>query len=131
MTISACFLLLFHQTIIKLVKDWSIDPNFSHGFLILPITAFMIWHKRKEFSPDLFTSSNWGLLLIAFGMLLHVVGNIGAEQFTKNVSLIVTIYGLSLFLLGGKISRKIEKIRFPAPRCLGRGRWRPGVEYEA
>lgn len=101
------FFLLYNHTIVKLVRDWSTDSNYSHGFLIPFIAAYMIWQRKDEMSADQIHANHWGLLLVLAGMALHVVGNIGAELFIMRVSIILTIAGLALYLLGSRITAKI------------------------
>ncbi len=105
--ISAAFILLYHKTIIPLVGDWSTNDNFSHGFLVPLIAGYMIWSRRDELAALKPKPSNLGLIVIGFGMLLHILGNIGAELFTMRFSIVVTLLGLSIYLLGIEIARKI------------------------
>jgi exosortase len=67
----------------------------------------MIWRKRKVLSGLPLKASNWGLLVIIFGMILHTLGNIGAELFTMRAALIVTFFGLTFYLFGLPISKQI------------------------
>ncbi|HHC24805.1 MAG TPA: exosortase/archaeosortase family protein [Desulfobacterales bacterium] len=101
------FSALFYHTIVKMVNDWSIDDNYSHGFLIPLITGYMIWQKKEELSAYELKPSNLGLIFIIMGMLLHIVGNIGAELFTMRFAIIVTVFGLSLYILGKQLTWEI------------------------
>ncbi|NLD37656.1 MAG: exosortase [Desulfatiglans sp.] len=105
--ITIAFFALFNHTIIKLVGDWFNDPNFSHGFLIPFITVYMIWHKKDELAGASAVKSSWGILFVAAGMALYILGNIGAELFIMRSSMIFTIFGIVLYMTGGAISKKI------------------------
>jgi len=39
---------LFHQTAWSMVEIWNRSETFAHGFLIVPISAWLIWDKRTE-----------------------------------------------------------------------------------
>ncbi len=101
------FSALFYHTIAKMANDWSVDDNYSHGFLIPLITGYMIWQKKEELSAYELKPSNLGLIFIIMGMLLHIVGNIGAELFTMRFAIIVTVFGLSLYILGKQLTWEI------------------------
>lgn len=101
------FLVLFYHTIVKMVNDWSIDDNYSHGFLIPFITGFMIWQKRFELQELLVKPSKWGLAVIVAGVLMHILGNVGAELFTMRTAIVVTIGGSILYLFGWQIAWKV------------------------
>lgn len=101
------FSLLFSHTIAKLVKDWSENDNYSHGFLIPVISAYIIWQIKDDLAKIELKPSLFGLLFLLAGMALHIVGNVGAELFTMRMAIIFTIAGISLFIMGSSITKKI------------------------
>ena len=101
------FCAVFFNTIVKLVKDWSIDDNFSHGFLIPFISAYMVWFKLEEIKKAEIKTSNFGIIVIIFGMLGHIAGNLGAELFVMRVSMIITLAGLIIYFLGLTLFKKV------------------------
>lgn len=101
------FFLLFNHTILKLIKDWSTNDNYSHGFLIPFITGYVIWQKREELKKLSVTPYLPGILVITAGMALHVVGNIGAELFMMRIAVIATIWGIVVYLFGKHIGREV------------------------
>jgi len=105
--LSVSFSIVFHHTVVKMVADWSTDDNYSHGFLVPFIAGFMIWQKRDKLADSKINHNNWGLMVIAAGMLIYLLGNVGAELFTMRFAIVISIFGLAVYLLGWPISRRI------------------------
>lgn len=102
------FVFLYSHTIQKLVQNWSEDDNFSHGFLIPFIAAYMIWQKKEKLSTRDIVPSTLGLFVLFMAMAMHIVGNIGAELFTMRLSIVITIFGVSIFIAGWKWTKEIS-----------------------
>ncbi|MCP4117321.1 MAG: exosortase/archaeosortase family protein [Desulfobacteraceae bacterium] len=105
--LASAFFLLYNHAIATLVYDWSNNPNFSHGFLIPFVAIYMIWHKKEALSQMARNSSRLGLPVIILGMVCYLVGNIGAELFVMRFSIIITLFGTTLYLLGGRITAAV------------------------
>ncbi len=90
-----------------LVGDWLHDPNYSHGFLIPPVAAFLVWQRRGDLAAVPVRPSAWGLAGIAFAMALLVLGAAGAEVFTERMSLLVLLASGTVFLLGWSWLRRL------------------------
>jgi len=106
--LAIAFWVLYHQTILDLISDWSNDDNYSHGFLIPFIASYMIWYRRDELVRYERNPSNWGLMAIGAGVMMFIVGNIGAELFIMRFSMIVIIAGAVLFLFGWQIFKAVS-----------------------
>jgi exosortase len=53
-----------------MVHQWTVQPDYSHGFLVVPLAAYFLWSKRGDFPrnklrPDI---RGGGLLLVAAAM---------------------------------------------------------------
>lgn len=93
-------LILYYSILKKLVGDWWIDPNYSHGFLIPLIAGYFVWERREELKRIEVKPCNWGLLLLLCGIGALVISTIGAELFIMRSSLILVLGGLILFIFG-------------------------------
>ncbi len=107
-----CFTLLFilyFKTLVFLVHDWITLPDFSHGFVVVPVSLYLVWQRRVNLKAPA-SPSNWGLPVLLFGLLLFFLGGLAAEVFTQRFSLLVVIAGLVLFLFG---KQHLKTIAFP------------------
>jgi len=96
--------------LLEMGRDWARDDNYSHGFLVPFVAAFFLWQRRERLA-GLAPRPAWsGLLLLLIGLAGLVVGEIGAEQFTKRLSLLVVLGGGVAFLAGW---RWLRAVAFP------------------
>ncbi len=100
-------ILLYFPVLKGLVYDWWHDPNYSHGFLLPLFSGYLIWVKKEELSTLPFRGSWWGMLLVAAGLILLLLGWVAGEQFTQRFSFLVVLYGGLVFLLGWPVARKL------------------------
>lgn len=105
--LTGVFVTLYSHAIATLISDWSGDPNFSHGFLIPFVAAYMVWHKKETLKTIEVKPSQAGLGVILFGMLCFLVGNIGSELFVMRSSMIITIAGMVIYLFGFQIFKAV------------------------
>jgi len=84
----------------RLLRQWSTDPDWSHGFLVPLFTGFLIWRRRNQLAEIPIRPSWAGLGIICGGLALLVAGVMGAELFLSRSSLIVVLGGLVILFLG-------------------------------
>ncbi|MFN2359072.1 MAG: exosortase/archaeosortase family protein [Desulfotignum sp.] len=101
------FFFLYHKAIAELITDWSVNPNFSHGFLIPAVALYMVWYKKNELARVPVESAKTGILVIIFGMLVHFIGNVGSELFLMRFSMIITLAGIIIYYAGYKMFWKL------------------------
>jgi exosortase D (VPLPA-CTERM-specific) len=94
------FALLYREVVVKLVRDWATDDNYSHGFLIVPIALYFIWDRRNRLVETVRRPSNLGLLVILGSLIVLLVGTLGSELFLTRISLLGSLIGTILFLCG-------------------------------
>jgi exosortase len=96
----ASFGFLYWNVIVKLVNDWWIDENYSHGFLIVPIALYFVWERRNRLALAPLKPSLLGVILILGSLATLLAGVLGSELFLTRVSTLGTIAGAILFIWG-------------------------------
>jgi len=100
--------------LVDLARQWSTDPDMSHGFLVLPVAAFVAWRRRAEIAAALRESDRvpnwWGLAIAVWGAVQMLLGTLAAQVFVARTAFLVSVTGAVLFL-GGR--RALKTLAFP------------------
>jgi len=96
---------LFWDGLSPMWGAWIGDPEYSHGLLIPPIAAFLIWQQKGRLERDSFLGSWWGVATVILGCFLLLVGQYGTIYTLVQYAYLVTFYGLVLAYTGRKSFR--------------------------
>jgi exosortase len=99
-SIAALSLWLFGPVIVHLVGQWWHNPDFSHGFFVPLFSAFVVWQERDRLAQIPLRPSWSGLALLAFGLCIFIIGQLGAELFLARSSMLLALAGLIVLFLG-------------------------------
>jgi len=94
------FVLLYRHVFAKLAFDWWNDGNYSHGFFIIPIAAYLAWERRDRFFAAPNRPAAIGLIVILGSIVVLAGGVLGAELFLTRISLLGAAVGIALFFFG-------------------------------
>jgi exosortase D (VPLPA-CTERM-specific) len=100
-------LLPFWDGLIDMWKVWTTYPEYSHGLLIPPIAAFLIWQQKDRLELVTFEGGWWGVVLVACGGALLMLGQLGTIYTIVEYAYLLTLFGLVLAFTGNKAFRLI------------------------
>ena len=103
-------LIAFRADIAEMVLVWWIYPTYSHAFLILPISLWLVWEKRarlRELRPVAERHALWALPVTLFVWWMGELSTINELKQFAIVALVVTV---TFAMLGRRI---FELIWFP------------------
>lgn len=107
-SVTIFLILIYHSTFVWLYERYvSVDSYYSHGFLVPFVAGFLIWLKREKLKNMHWEYNSLGLALIILSLSIHFLSMLAEVFFVSALSMLCLLFGISLFLFGGKITRKI------------------------
>ncbi|MCA0239461.1 MAG: exosortase A [Proteobacteria bacterium] len=98
-------LLLFHDTVAGMVGIWSRSDTFAHGFLVLPISLWLIWRDRDRLLPLQPRPSLPWLLPMALAALAWLLGDVAGVNALSQFALVAMIVIAVPLSLGWPMTR--------------------------
>ncbi|MCB2227452.1 MAG: exosortase [Desulfarculaceae bacterium] len=89
-----------------MVANWWDDPNYSHGFLVPLISAYLLWRQRDQLAKAAAGPNYLGLAVIGAGLLMLVAGQLAHEFYLRRISLIPVMWGLVFLAWGWGVARR-------------------------
>lgn len=85
--------------------QWRVEPDYSHGYLVLPLAA-LIAYSRIDLFPGIRPRISWGgVSLLVLAIVLRTVGRLGYMDFMDGWSLLPWVAGVTWLLLGPRALR--------------------------
>jgi exosortase len=106
--LTAVLLYLYYPVLKLLVWQWSNDADYSHGFLVPLLSAYLIWARRDKLRQVVRKPSAWGLVIVLGSLGVLFLGSLGAELSLARLSLIGCICGLVVYFAGSKVLRAMS-----------------------
>jgi exosortase len=97
----ACLVWAFGSTLLDLVAMWHSSEQYSHGFLVPPFAALLLWLRRDRLDTSALRPSLWGAVLLGAGIGLRLFGAYFHYIWFDAITLVPCVAGLVL-LLGGR-----------------------------
>ena len=95
----------FSGALVELVRRWTTQEEYSHGFLIPVVTAWLLWTRRDALLASIDRPAWSGAILILLAMGMHVTGALSAIFILSQLALIVALLGITLAVGGFPLLR--------------------------
>jgi exosortase D (VPLPA-CTERM-specific) len=95
----------FHGALFELVRRWTSQQEYSHGFLIPVVAVWLIWTRRHLLLASFGPPSWAGVLLFLLAMFMHLLGILSAIFLLSQLAFIVALLGIAIAVGGFSLLR--------------------------
>jgi exosortase len=92
-------------TLNEMVAVWEKVPDYSHGYLVVPMALFFLWLKRKSFPGVSNDGWLWGGLLVLMSMGLRLLAGVYFIDTIDAWSMLLWLAGCVAILFGWPVLR--------------------------
>ena len=86
----------FSGALTELVHRWNQQEEYSHGFLIPVVTAWLLWTRRDALRANIGQPSWIGPVLILLAIAMHITGELSAIFILSQIGFVVALIGIVL-----------------------------------
>jgi exosortase A len=96
--------LLYLDTVRSIVSVWNSSETFAHGYVILPISLWLVWRRRENFS--LYPPQPWPPALVLLGLLGAgwLAAQLGEVQVVSQYMFVAMLPVAALALFGPRLA---------------------------
>jgi exosortase A len=97
----------FHSALYAALQVWLVSPTYSHCFLIIPISAWLVWEKRdalKTIKPSVAPHFLWFVPVL---LVLWWLGELSAINEVRQYAVVALIQVMIVTILGIEVLRVI------------------------
>lgn len=95
----------FREALLELVHRWSWQEEYSHGFLIPIVSAWLLWSRRDALRASVGQPSLAGAVLILVAIAMHITGELSAIWILSQVGFVLALMGIVLAIGGYSLLR--------------------------
>jgi exosortase D (VPLPA-CTERM-specific) len=95
----------FSGPLLELVRRWTQQEEYSHGFLIPLVAAWLLWSRRDALRASIGQPSWFGLGLILLALVMHLTGELSAIFIFSQIGFVIALYGITLAFGGYSLLR--------------------------
>ncbi len=99
------FVWSYWPALMLMVETWDREPDYSHGYFVIPLAIFFLWVRRDSFpgwSPGLYWA---GLIPIVASILFRAAGAFAYVDAVDGWSILVWVAGIVWLFFGWKVLR--------------------------
>ena len=100
-------LVIYRDTALSMVEIWARSETFTHGFLVPPISLWLIWRVRKDLAPILPRPNAWFLLVPVGAGFFWLLAELAAVGVVAQFALLTMLVFSVPAVLGLPVARRI------------------------
>ncbi len=104
---TAAVLILFGSVLTDMAAEWWTVPAASQGMLLPPLALYLAWLNRQATLAKPAMNDAWGLLVVALGCAVFMLGRLASEFFLMRISFVIVLAGLLLTFWGWPRTRTL------------------------
>ena len=103
--VGAAIITLFARDAVAMAGQWWNSSTYSHCLLVLPIIGWLVWLRVPEVKKLMPHGWSPGLLWLAGGACLWMVGDVVTMALARQLGLVVMLQGCVATMLGPQVTR--------------------------
>ncbi|MDR4483497.1 MAG: exosortase A [Nitrospirales bacterium] len=96
---------LYFPTAFSLVETWSHSNTYGHGFLILPMSGYLIWRERHRLAALIPKANSWALLLLGGSAGAWFLGRVASVIVVQQLAWVTMVAVMVWALTGTKVTK--------------------------